>query len=168
MIVCIQSPSRILLMQDQQWLTGCWLSCSGWGRDRVSVVFGYKGGWFIRNGHWLTKVNILWLAVGYPNVTLNSKSRNTEQEVETEGSSQTRHNPQIDRYGSRFGPRWRSRSGFWTVLEPNGTSILIRTRTAGGLPGPVANTTHSTLSTQKTPTSFLHNGAPYLSSLPRH
>jgi hypothetical protein len=34
----------------------------------------------------------------------------------------------------------KSGSGFWPGLEPNRTEPLIKTRTAGGLPGPVANT----------------------------
>jgi hypothetical protein len=31
-------------------------------------------------------------------------------------------------------------SGFWPVVEPNRTEPPVKTRTAGGLPGPVANT----------------------------
>jgi len=31
-------------------------------------------------------------------------------------------------------------SGVWTVLEPNHTVFPVQTRTAGGLPGPVATT----------------------------
>jgi len=31
-------------------------------------------------------------------------------------------------------------SGFWPVLEPNRTEPQIKSRTAGGLPGPIANT----------------------------
>jgi hypothetical protein len=34
----------------------------------------------------------------------------------------------------------KSGSGFWPVLEPNRTEPQVKTRTAGGLPGPVANT----------------------------
>jgi len=38
----------------------------------------------------------------------------------------------------------KSGSGFWLVLEPNRTEPQVKTRTAGGLPGPVANTSRST------------------------
>jgi hypothetical protein len=36
----------------------------------------------------------------------------------------------------------KSGSGFWPVLEPNRTEPQVKTRTAGGLPGPVANTSY--------------------------
>jgi len=35
-------------------------------------------------------------------------------------------------------------SGNWPGLEPNQTKLPVKTRTAGGLPGPVANTTYNT------------------------
>ena len=35
-------------------------------------------------------------------------------------------------------------SGFWPGLEPNRTEPPVKTQSAGGLPGPFANTTHST------------------------
>jgi len=38
--------------------------------------------------------------------------------------------------------------GFWQGLEPNQTEPLVKTRTAGGLPGPVANTTNKQLQFQ--------------------
>jgi len=72
------------------------------------------------------------------------ESRNAEPEIGTDGSSQTRRNPLVDGYGSGFGPPRVCRSGFWTVLEPNRPVSAVQIRTAGGLPGPVANTTHET------------------------
>ena len=36
----------------------------------------------------------------------------------------------------------KSRSGFWTGLEPNRTEYPVQTLTAGVLPGPVPNTMH--------------------------
>jgi hypothetical protein len=39
-------------------------------------------------------------------------------------------------------PPRQSRLDFWTVREPNRTVYLVQIRTAGGLPGPVANTTY--------------------------
>jgi len=140
MIVCIQSPSRLLMMQDQKTLTRRWLSCSGWGKERVSLVFSYKGSRFIWKGQWCAKVNILRWTVAYLNATINRKTRNTEPEIGTDGSSQSRQNPRVDRYGSGFGPPSRCRSGFWTVPEPNRTVFPVRTPTAAGLPRPVANT----------------------------
>jgi len=66
--------------------------------------------------------------------------RNAEPEIGTDGSSQTRWNPQVQVYRSGFGPPTVSRLGFWTGLEPNRPVFAVQTRTAGGLPGPVANT----------------------------
>jgi len=140
MIVCIQLPSRLLMMQDQKSLTRCWLSFSGWGKERGSLVFSYKGCQFIRKGQWCANVNILRLTVGYLNVTINRKTWNTEPEIGTDGSSQTRQIPRVDGYGCGFGLQRRCGSGFWTVLKPNRIVLLVRTRTTGRLPGPVVNT----------------------------
>jgi len=72
---------------------------------------------------------------------------NTEPEIGTDRSTQTQRNPRVDGYGSGFGlPRVR-RSGFWSVLEPNWPGFVVPTRTAGGLPGRVANTNHHHLLT---------------------
>jgi len=38
-----------------------------------------------------------------------------------------------------------SGSGFWPVLEPNRTEPQVKTRTAGGLPGPVANNIYDSI-----------------------
>ena len=70
------------------------------------------------------------------------ETRNAEPEIGTDGSSQTRRNPRVDGYGSGFGPPRVCRSGFWTVLEPNRPVFAVQTRTTGGLPRPIANTTH--------------------------
>jgi hypothetical protein len=69
------------------------------------------------------------------------ETRNAEPEIGPDGSSQTRRNPRVDGYGSGFGPPRVCGSGFWPVLEPNRPVFAVQTRTAGGLPGPVANTT---------------------------
>jgi len=66
---------------------------------------------------------------------------NAEPEIGTNRSSQTRLNPRVDRYGSGFGSPQVSGSGFWSSLEPNRPVFAVLNRTAGGLPGPVANTT---------------------------
>jgi len=109
MIVCIQSPPRLPFMQEQKSLTHHWVSCSGWGRECVSLVFSYKRSRFIRKGQWCTKVNLSRLAVRYLNATINRKTWNTEPEIGTDGSSQTRQILRVDGYGSGFGPPRRSR-----------------------------------------------------------
>jgi hypothetical protein len=48
-------------------------------------------------------------------------------------------------YGYGVGPPRSSGSGFWTGLEPNRTVFPVQTRNAGGLLGPIANTTQSQL-----------------------
>ena len=80
------------------------------------------------------------LTVGYLNGSINRTGRNAKPEIGPEGSCQTRRNPLVDGYGAGFGPPRISGSGIWTVLEPNRTVFPVQTRTAGGLPGPVANT----------------------------
>ena len=140
MIVCIQSPPRLLLMEVQISLTRRWLSYSRWGRKRVSLVFGSKGGQFIRKGQWHAKVDILWLAVWYLNAIINRKPQNTELQIGTDRSSQTRQNTRVDGYGFGFGPPRCCWLSFWTVLEPNWIIFPVWTRTAGWLPKPVATT----------------------------
>jgi hypothetical protein len=71
------------------------------------------------------------------------ETRNAEPEIGTDGSSQTRRNPRVDGYGSGFGPPRVCGSGFWPVLEPNRPVFAVQTRTAGELPGPVANTRYT-------------------------
>jgi len=143
MIICIQSPSRLLMMQDQKSLTRRWLSCSGWSKDRVSLVFSYKGCRFIQKGQWCAKVNILRLTVGYLNATINRKTRNTEPVMGTNGSSKTRQNPWVEWYGCGW--------GFWIVLEPNRTVFPDQIQTAGAFPGPVANTRSTPLTSPRLP-----------------
>ena len=82
------------------------------------------------------------MTVGYLNATIYRKTQKCELEIGTDGSSHTRENPRVDRYGCGFGLRSRCGSGFWTGMEPNRTIIPVQTRTAGGLPGPIADTTN--------------------------
>jgi hypothetical protein len=140
MRVCIQSPSRLLIMHDQKSLTRHWQSGSRRGKERVSGVFSYKGGRFIRKGQWCAKVNILRLIVGYWDATINKRTRNTEPEIGTDGSSQTWQKPLDDGYQSGFSPGRYCWSGFRTVMEYIRTVFLVQTQTAGWFPGPVANT----------------------------
>jgi len=85
-------------------------------------------------------VNILHKTVGYQNATKNRNTRKREPEIGPDGSSQTLQNPWVDGYWYGFGPPRSCGSGFWTVLEPNQNVYPVQTRTAGGLPVPVANT----------------------------
>jgi len=50
-----------------------------------------------------------------------------------------RQNPMVNGWGSGFGPPRSSRSCFWSGLEPKWPVFTVQTQTAGGLPGPVAN-----------------------------
>jgi len=68
-------------------------------------------------------------------------TRNAELEIGTEQCSETRRNTPVDGYRSGVGPPGVRGSGFWTVVERNRRVFAVQTRTAGGLPGPVANTT---------------------------
>ena len=140
MDTCNQAPLRLPKVQDHQLLTLQSRSFSGWGREHLSTCSLYKGCQYIRQWQCCTIVKILQLTVGYQNATINRKTRNAELEIRPNRSSQTWYNPQVNGYGARFGPPKGSGSGFWTVLEPNRTVVLVQTWTAGGLPGPVANT----------------------------
>jgi hypothetical protein len=142
MNVCIQLPLRLPKVQDQKSLTCCWLSFSGWGWERFSLVFVYKGCQYIRKGQRSTNVNILWFAIAYLNATIDRITRIPEPEIGTDRCSQTWQNPLVDGYGSGFGLPRCSRSGIWTGLELNWTVLAVRTRIADGLPGPIANTRH--------------------------
>jgi len=142
MNVYIQLPLRLPKVQDQKSSTRHWLSFSGWGREQFSLVFDHKGGQYIRKGQRYTNVNILQLARGYLNATMNGNNGIPEPEIGTNRSSQTRQNTRVDGYGSGFGPLGCSESGFCTGLEANRTLFAVRARTAGGIPGPLANTRH--------------------------
>jgi len=124
MIICIQSPPRLPMMQDRQSLTCRWLSCSGWGRLRVSTVFGHEGGRYIRKGHWLNNVNILRFVVEYLNETINRTTRNIEPEIGTDRSHQTQQNLWVEGYGFGFGPPRRSALAFGLLC--NQTKPCVR------------------------------------------
>jgi len=140
MTICNLGPLRLANMQDQKLLTLRWRSFPGWCRKRLSPFLDYKDGHYIQNEHQGTIVNILRLIVGYQNATKNRITPNAKPEIDPDRCSQTRQNPWVDGYGAGFGPPRSCRSGIWTVLEPNQTVLPVQTRTAGGLPGPIANT----------------------------
>ena len=85
MNLCIQLPLRLPKMQDQKSLTRHWLSFLSRGCERVSLVFDYKGGQYIRKGQRCTKVDIEWLAVGYLIATSNRNTRKPDQGLELRG-----------------------------------------------------------------------------------
>jgi hypothetical protein len=70
------------------------------------------------------------------------ETRNAEPEIWPDVSTQTRQNPRVDGSGPGFGPPRVSGSGFWLGLEQNRPVFAVQTRTAGGLPRPVANTNY--------------------------
>jgi len=108
--------------------------------ERFSLDLDHQGGQYIRKGQQYTNVNILQFAQGYLNATIHRNTQIPVPEIGTQGSSQTGQNLRVDGYGSGFCQPRCSGSGFWTGFEPNRTVVAVRTRTAGGLPGPVANT----------------------------
>jgi len=129
MIVCIQSASRLLMMQDQKSLMRRWLSCSGWGKERVSLVFSYNRGRFIWKGQWCAKVNILRLTVGYLNATIKDIPETQNRRLEPTGFAKpgktrrlTGTGPGLagqDTAGRVFGRFWkRTEPSFWSVPGP--------------------------------------------------
>jgi len=82
------------------------------------------------------------------------ETRNTQPEVGTDKSSQTRQNLWLDVYGSGFGPPRVCGSGFSTVLKPNRHVFAVQTRTACGLPGLVPTTTSTNPSNSDDVTIF--------------
>jgi len=140
MTSCNQYLLRLPKMQDLKSLMLRWHSFSGWGSERLTTFSEHKGGRFIQKEHWRTIVNIVRLTVRYLNATIKRKTRNSKPDIGTDWSSQTRRNPGVDGYEAGFGPPRSSGPGFWMVLERNRTVVPVQTRTAGGLPRPVAHT----------------------------
>jgi len=171
MNVCIQFPFRLPKMQDEKSLTLSWLLFSAWGQEHISLVFGYKGGQYIQERQWHTKVNTVQLAVGYLNATINRKTWIPQPEIGTDGSSQTLRQQQVLGYGSWFGPQRCSGAGLKTGLEPNRTVFVVLTSTACGLPGPVANTCHHGQQSDCSMGKRRYNWCPshvYQGSIPKH
>ena len=129
---------------------------------RISLVLHHNGGQYIRKGQQYSNVNILRLAIGFLNATINRYTRIPEPEIRTDGSSETRQHWRIDGYGSGFGPPRCSRSGFWKGLDTNRTVLAVRSRTPGVVPGPVANTTGDQPGSadDKPESTWEHLGAP--------
>ena len=140
MTSCNQCPLWFPRMQDLKSLTLRWRSFPGWGREWLSTYFDHKGSHFIQTEHRPPIVIILRLTVRYLNATINRSTRNVEPEIGPDGSSETRQNLRVDGYGAKFGLPRSCGSGFWTVLEPNRTIFPVQTRSAGGFPGPFADT----------------------------
>jgi len=73
---------------------------------------------------------------------MNGTTRNTELEIGPHWPGRTRRNLRVDASVAGCGLLRSCGLGFWTIVEPNQTVFLVQTRTAGRLPGHVANTTH--------------------------
>jgi len=86
----------LAMMHDQKSWTLHWSSFSRWGRERVSLLFDYIGGQYIKQWQWRTKVNSVQLTLGYLNATINWKSRNPEPEIWSDWCSQTSQNSPVD------------------------------------------------------------------------
>jgi hypothetical protein len=143
MIISIQSPPRLPIMHNQTSLTYHRLSCSGWGREHVFLDLGYNRSQLIQKGEWRTNVNILRFAVKYRNATIIRKAHNTEPEIATNVSNQTRQIRWVDMYGSGFSPRQWSDMGFWTVFERITPFLWADSRSLVGFHGPHGNTNHT-------------------------
>jgi len=70
------------------------------------------------------------------------ETHNAQPEIENDGSSWTRRDLRVAGYKSGFGLPIVSGSGCWTGLELNRPVCMVKTQTAGRLPGPVANTSY--------------------------
>lgn len=115
----------ILLMKEEKLFTLHWPSCSGCSWERVSVHFDYKCSQYSKHRLLPINNNSLHLTVGYQNATNNRNTRKQEQDVGSEGSSQTWQTTQVDRYRFAFGPPGSGWLGYWTVLEPKWTIYLV-------------------------------------------
>jgi hypothetical protein len=77
-------------MHDEKLLTCCCLAFSGWVRERLSLVFDYKGGQYIRKRQPYTNVKFLPTAIEYLNATRNRKTQKPELGINTKWGNQTR------------------------------------------------------------------------------
>jgi hypothetical protein len=109
----------------------------------LSLFVDYKGSQCIQQKQWHPIVDMLWLPIEYPNVTINRRTRKGEQVIRPDMSTPTRWNMWVGGYGSVFGTQPSSDSGFWMGLKPNQTVIVICILTAGRVPWPVAHTSFS-------------------------
>jgi hypothetical protein len=155
-----QAPLILPKMQDQISLTLCWRSVDAlltlcWcSVDALLtlILWMWLGAWVsvfctsrrLIHRKWTMTYQCQYFAISSSISECDHKceTRNAEPEIGPEGSSQTGSNPSVDGYGSGFCPPRVSGSGFWPGLEANRPVFAVQTRTAGGLPGPIANTTH--------------------------
>ena len=70
----------------------------------------------------------------------NCQTESADLEIGPDGSRQTLWNLPVAVNGSGIGLPRASRSGFWTAVQPKRPVLPVQTRTPGGLPGPIANT----------------------------
>ena len=138
-----QAPLILPKMQDQISLMLCWHSGDAHFPDVVGPVS-------IRFLH-IKAANMPKMNHDIPiqYFTINSsiaecdyicETRNAESEIGPDGFCQIRGNPRIDGNRSWFGLPTVIESGSRPGLEPNRPVFAVQTWTAGGFPGPVANT----------------------------
>jgi len=101
-IVCNQLPLSLPKMPDQILLTLHWLSFWGWGRGCISLVFDYKGSKYIQKRQWRTNLNIMQLAVGYQNATMNRNPKNQNQRLEPTGLAKLGKTTRLEGTDPRF------------------------------------------------------------------
>jgi len=80
-----------------------------------------------------------WI-VSISNYDHKSETQNTEPEIRPDGSRQTRPQPWVDKYGSSYDPPGVGGSGYSMCLKVNQPVCVVHTRTSGGFPAPVGNT----------------------------
>jgi len=122
----------------------CWRSIDAHFQDGVGpvslFVANIKAANTLKKDSDVTIISILLLTVAYLNATNDRKTQNTEPEIQTDGSIKTLQDQQVEGFGSMFGPPSGSTLGFWSGPEQHRPVFVVQTRTAGRLPGPVANT----------------------------
>jgi len=91
--------------------------------------------------HWHTLINMLRLAAGYHNATINWTTHNAEQEIGPDRSTQSRRNPHVFGHGSGFGPPRNRVSGFGRVWNQTHLFFRSKPRLLVGFPDPLLTLT---------------------------
>jgi len=85
-------------------------------REHGAPVFDHVGGQYMKKWKSCNKVDIIYLTVGKPNMTIYRTTRIGGHEIGTDRSSQTGQYLHIDRYTGKFGRPGGCGLGFWTNL----------------------------------------------------
>jgi hypothetical protein len=135
-----QVSNKLPNIDDPSSLIRCWQPFAESTREHISHVFDTTGGQFIDKRQWSANINSLCWAVGNLKLTINRITWKPDPEIGTDGPGQPWQNPQVDGYGSGFGPPGCSVSDCWMDFNLNWSVYVVSTQTTGGLLGPVANT----------------------------